>query len=126
HVAALTNEGLLREAVLNVVDNAVEHTSQGGVVVTARLTRGRGPGRRVRLDVTDTGTGIPPGQQGRGFERFFRGESPHLRGAGLGLAIAARAARAAGGELSLLRSGPGGTTFRFTFPGGTLLKQGAP
>jgi two-component system OmpR family sensor kinase len=69
--------------------------------------------------VTDHGKGIPPEDQGRIFERFYRG--PHTReqipGSGLGLSIASSIVRAHGGELTVT-SRPGETTFRMTFGAG--------
>lgn len=73
---------------------------------------------KVIVDITDNGTGISPDDQPFVFERFYRGvagmSSKH--GLGLGLTISRLLARAHGGDLMLLNSGQGGTTFRLNLP----------
>jgi two-component system OmpR family sensor kinase len=71
-----------------LIDNAVRHTPAGGSVDVNLLVQGD----RATVEIVDTGPGLPKGQEGRIFDRFFRG-SPHAsEGAGLGLAIARRIA----------------------------------
>jgi len=65
------------------------------------------------LDVADTGTGIPEDVRGRIFDSFFSGRPD---GTGLGLAIARRILQAHHGDLTLVSTGPGGTTMRVTLP----------
>jgi heavy metal sensor kinase len=104
---------VIRQAVINLIDNAIKFTPAGGrVAVHVGETAGA-----ATLDVTDSGTGIDAGERDRIFDRFFRaahaaGES----GAGLGLSIAKGAVEANGGRLTLLSSGPAGSTFRITLP----------
>src|SRR4029453_98907 len=74
----------LRQARGNLIDNAVKYTQPGGrVTVSARRD-----GNTVRLEVTDTGIGIPPHDLPRIWERLFRGDQSRAeRGLGLGLSL---------------------------------------
>jgi PAS domain S-box-containing protein len=114
HLFAFTNEALLSEALANVVTNAIQHTTNGVVAL-----KGEQQPDGARIDVCDGGPGIAGPERERIFERFYRGPRPVEAGIGLGLAIAAAATHAAGGELELVES-PAGTCFRFTF-GQTML-----
>jgi len=90
----------LRQALFNLVGNAVKFTLQGEVVVRAARTGGEAP--RLRLEVEDTGVGIPAEAQGRIFQRFDQGDASTTRkfgGSGLGLSITQRLAEMMGGEL---------------------------
>jgi signal transduction histidine kinase len=104
---------LLRQMLLNLVENAVRHTPAGGSVrLTASPTRAA-----VNLTIHETGDGIPDCDRDRIFERYVKG-NPVIDGdgLGLGLAIARRIARAHGGDLTLADTGPSGTTFSITLP----------
>ncbi|GBD06930.1 Sensor kinase CusS [bacterium HR21] len=107
----------LRQAVLNVVDNALKYTPSGGQI----QLRVRSEGHEAIIEVSDTGIGIPPEEQPRVFERFYRVEKSRARltgsdGAGLGLAIVRWIVEAHGGRIEL-ESTPGrGTCVRFRFP----------
>ncbi|WP_415253382.1 PAS-domain containing protein [Thermomonas sp.] len=76
---------LLRRILQNFLANAVRYTQHGGVLLGVRRR-----GARVRIDVYDTGPGIPSGQATAIFEEFRRGEGTTGPGLGLGLAIAER------------------------------------
>ncbi len=96
---------LLRRLVDNLLDNAVKHTPRGGTisVLAAR------DGDCWRIEVADTGPGIPESLRAHVFERFTRGDPARGRdsgGAGLGLALAAAVAHANGGSIAL-GDGPG-------------------
>jgi signal transduction histidine kinase len=99
----------------NLISNAVRHTPAGGsVTVEARRDFRDG---RVRVDVVDTGEGIPPADLPHVFERFYRGEKSRSRssgGAGLGLAIAKGIVEAHGGTLLVESQVGRGSTFSFT------------
>jgi len=104
----------LRQVLMNLVGNAIKFTPQGGrIEVAARQVEGR-----VRIEVRDTGQGIPPEEQKRIFEAFYRlqksGEP--AEGTGLGLAISKRIIELHGGQLGL-ESQPGqGSCFYFSLP----------
>ena len=106
----------LVQVVLNLVDNAVKYTPEGGRVTVQARTAAEG---QVEIDVTDTGIGIPPIDLPRITERFYRvdkARSRELGGTGLGLAIVKHLVFAHGGQLRI-ESEPGrGTTVHVTLP----------
>lgn len=96
---------LLRALIRNLIDNAVRHAPPGSDV-TLRLQR---EGGRVRLSVSDAGTGVDAALMARLGERFVRGDSAAgSEGAGLGLSIVRRIAALHGGELHFARAEEGG------------------
>ena len=105
------DEALLRRLLLNLLDNAIKYTPDGGAVTVRAARRGA----EYVIEVTDTGPGIPPEQRERVFERFYRGARGG-GGAGLGLAIARWITEAHGGNVRLMRSGADGSTFAVTLP----------
>ncbi|MDH4115632.1 MAG: sensor histidine kinase N-terminal domain-containing protein [Burkholderiaceae bacterium] len=90
---------LLREMLLNLVDNALRYTPQGGSV-TVRI---RQQGETAFIDVEDTGPGIPEAERQRVFDRFYRILGTNVDGSGLGLAIVREIVERHDG---LLRVGP--------------------
>lgn len=99
----------------NLVSNAVKFTPSGGRVVL-RATNGEG---RVRVDVSDSGVGIPDAELPRLFERFFRASTAReggMPGTGLGLAISQSIAHAHNTELKVSSEVGVGTTFSFELP----------
>ena len=104
----------LEQVIINLIDNALKYTNQGEVRVKACID-----GDNLRVDVEDTGTGIPEKDLARIFERFYRvdkGRSRDLGGTGLGLAIVKHIIQAHNGKI-WVHSLPGkGTTFSFTIP----------
>jgi signal transduction histidine kinase len=105
---------VLREAITNVVDNAVKYGPPGSAIDV----RVEADGRRATLTVTDAGPGIPAEHRQRIFDRFYRvdeGRSRQMGGAGLGLTIARWAVEANGGEISL-ESADSGSSFRIALP----------
>jgi len=113
---------VLRQALINLVDNAIKYTPEGGRIA---VDVSRGPGGTV-MAVSDTGPGIPEALQHRIFDRFWRGapdQSTGTAGTGLGLALAKWAIEANRGELSYRRAArTGGSVFTITLP---LTNQGA-
>jgi len=109
---------VLRQALANLVDNAIKYSPSGGSI-TVRASRATDGG--AILDVCDTGPGIPVDQQNRVFDRFFRLDRSRSRenggGSGLGLSIARWAVEANGGQLTLESHDGPGSTFRITLPG---------
>jgi two-component system phosphate regulon sensor histidine kinase PhoR len=106
----------LAQILINLVDNAVKYTPEGGAVtVTARALGGGA----VEVAVADTGIGIPAADLPRITERFYRvdkARSRELGGTGLGLAIVKHLVMAHGGELRIESEQERGTTVRFTLP----------
>src|SRR5436309_6295187 len=104
----------LAQILINLVDNAVKYTPEGGwVTVRARPVAGA----RVEVRVRDTGVGIPRADLPRITERFYRvdkARSRELGGTGLGLAIVKHLVLAHGGELEITSEEGEGTTVRFT------------
>ncbi|WP_224240423.1 HAMP domain-containing sensor histidine kinase [Hyalangium gracile] len=96
----------------NLVANGVRHTPSEGEV-TVRVVREEG---RVRFEVKDTGEGIPPEEQARIFEKFYRAPGAPAGGAGLGLSIARDIVQAHGGEIGVTSAPGQGSTFWFTLP----------
>jgi two-component system OmpR family sensor kinase len=112
------DEGLLRQMVMNLLGNAIKHTSSGGVV---RMSLEHQNGQ-YEIRVSDTGAGIPVEAQPHIFERFYRADQSRSRapvdggGAGLGLAIARWIAEAHKGQLYLERSDQTGSVFVASVP----------
>lgn len=111
------DEDLLRRMILNLLDNAIKYTPEGGSVT---VTCSVGPDG-YELSVTDSGPGIPVEMQSRIFERFFRVDRARSRtgrdgGAGLGLSIARWIAEAHLGRLDLARSDATGSEFKAHIP----------
>jgi two-component system phosphate regulon sensor histidine kinase PhoR len=100
----------LEQVLVNLVDNAVKYTREGGSVIV----RGERTSReRVTISVIDDGPGIERHHLPRLFERFYRvdpGRSREQGGTGLGLAIVKHLVQAQGGEVGI-ESGPGGSRF---------------
>ena len=104
------------QVVGNLLENAISHTPSGGSVgVTAGVTAGGA----ARVAVTDSGTGIPPGELPAVFERFHRVDPSRTRssgGTGLGLTIAKQLVEAHGGVISVESELGEGSRFAFELP----------
>jgi two-component system OmpR family sensor kinase len=111
------DEDLLRRMILNLLDNAIKYTPEGGNVSVSCDSASDG----YELSVTDSGPGIPVDMQSKIFERFFRVDRARSRtgrdgGAGLGLAIARWIAEAHLGRIELARSDAAGSAFKVYIP----------
>ena len=116
---ALADPILLRQALTNVIDNAVKYGPEGGCVDIRMFATGSS----VVIDVSDNGPGIPPQREALIFERFYRGSaSDSSDGVGLGLSIAKRALDVFGGRLHLEKA-TRGCTFRITLPAAPAAAQ---
>lgn len=107
-----TDRGKLKQVLLNLVGNAVKFTDRGRVVV--RVVAGP-RGRPARIEVEDTGIGIPPERRRKIFEAFEQAETGTARsfgGTGLGLAISTSFCRLLGFELSVESEPGSGSVFR--------------
>jgi len=116
----------LRQVLLNLLTNAVKFTPQGSVTLRARQESESGKSAadvssaRVRLEIEDTGIGIPPEKRELAFSKFVQIDQSPARnqgGAGLGLAISRRLVELMGGNIGLTVGSSGqGTLVWFTLP----------
>ncbi len=102
-------------AIQNLLDNAVKYTPKGGKI-TISFKENK---NEIQFSISDTGIGIPKGQEGRIFTKFFRGINAlkvETNGSGLGLFIAKNIIEAHGGKIWFKSTEGKGTTFYFTVP----------
>ena len=119
-----TDPTRLRQALLNLVGNAIKFTKSGGVRIVAGLPE-REPGseHRLRVQVIDTGVGMTPEQINRLFRPFAQGDTSttrHFGGTGLGLSISRSLARMLGGDIEVESTPDAGSTFTLTLGVGDL------
>jgi len=111
--------GRLRQIIMNLVGNAVKFTAEGYVLITATTQPAAGGGDILRLQVSDTGIGIPPDRIDRLFKAFSQIDSSttrHYGGSGLGLSIVKRLAELMGGAAGVNSAEGRGSTFWVTLP----------
>lgn len=123
----LANPFSLEEVVLNCLSNARDaieeraaasnHADSPCLITLRTRVRGRGKGRLVQLDITDTGIGIPPDMLEKVFDPFYTTKGPD-RGTGLGLPISKSIVDNSGGTLTLQSRPMSGTTVTVAFPVG--------
>ena len=113
--AVLGDADRIEQVLVNLIDNAVKYSPDGGDVVVRTAPSADG----VRVEVSDEGMGIAPGEQDAVFEKFYRADPQHRAvpgGTGLGLYICRELVRRMGGTIGV-RSQPGeGSTFYFELP----------
>lgn len=114
-ILALADEERIAQVMTNLIGNAIKFTDSGGRIdVTISHPNGV-----VKVDVRDTGCGIPPDELPKVFDRFYQVERVVTRktgGTGLGLAIVKNIVEAHGGDISVDSQVGEGTTFSFTLP----------
>jgi heavy metal sensor kinase len=106
----------LRQALVNIIHNAVKYSPVGGAISVGVHYE---PAGNIRLEVVDSGPGIAPEHAEKVFDRFYRVDESRSReagGAGLGLAIAQWAVRLHGGNIQLLTTRGTGCTFQIYLP----------
>ena len=111
----LADARALEQVLVNLLDNAVKYTPEGG---SATVTAAPVPGDRIEVVVSDTGPGIERHHLPRLFERFYRvdpGRSRGSGGTGLGLALVKHLVQMQAGEIGV-DTGSGGTSFRVRLP----------
>jgi signal transduction histidine kinase len=123
-VAVMCDRDRLKQVLVNLIDNAIKYTPQGGEVRVSVTESGQ----KAQIIVQDTGIGIDPAHHVRVFDRFYRvstdrGES----GAGLGLAIVRSICHAHGGTVAIDSTPGGGTAFVVELPlAGTVMRSATP
>ncbi len=113
-----------KQVLMNLLGNAIKFTPQGGrIEVAARLAEGQ-----VRVEVRDNGPGIPPEEQERIFEAFYRlrESGKKTEGTGLGLAITHRLVELHGGELGIESQVGQGSCFYFCLPVAESVREALP
>jgi two-component system OmpR family sensor kinase len=104
---------LLRQAIANLVTNALRHTPAGSPIEVAA----RGDRREARVEVRDHGPGVAPDALAHAFDRFWQADpSRSDAGAGLGLSIVASIAGEHGGRTAVANASDGGALFTLTLP----------
>lgn len=110
----------VRQVLINLLSNAIKFTEPGGVVAVSAASEpaGEAGGEAwVRMSVSDSGAGIPPGELDRIFDPFVQGKGePGRDGVGLGLAISQRLAHAMGGGIEVTSEEGVGSTFVLRLP----------
>ncbi len=107
---------ILRQAMVNLLDNAIKYSPPGSQILVRVQSEGD---KQVFLDVVDQGPGIPSEHQAYVFDRFYRVDRARTRewgGAGLGLSITRWAVEAHGGDISFKSEEGQGSTFRVSLP----------
>jgi signal transduction histidine kinase len=107
------HKGQLQQVLLNLLLNATEAMPAGGSIRLHLQVIEGGDAPRARLDITDTGGGVPESLRHRIFDSFLSGRPD---GTGLGLAIAKRILASHRGDIELAATSPSGTTMRVTLP----------
>src|ERR1700686_2514210 len=113
-----------KQVLMNLLGNAIKFTPKGGSIgLGAHLAGGR-----VRVEVRDNGPGIPPAEQQRIFEAFYRlrETGKKTEGTGIGLAITHRLVELHGGELTLESEVGKGSCFYFSLPVATAIRDTLP
>jgi signal transduction histidine kinase len=111
----LADRDALEQALLNLLTNAVKYSGRGRQIQLAVRSRDG----RVVIDVVDAGIGIPPAEQGRIFEKFYRVNDPEhgsIPGTGLGLTLVAHVVAAHHGDIRVQSEVGRGTTFSIVLP----------
>jgi signal transduction histidine kinase len=113
--AAIGDRGRIEQVLVNLLDNAVKYSPDGGEVVVTTVPSTS----TVRVEVADEGMGIPAPEQQAVFEKFYRGD-PHHRaapsGTGLGLYVCRELVRRMGGTIGVRSEVGAGSTFWFDLP----------
>lgn len=115
------DEGKTRQVIMNFIDNAIYYTKTGGVYVTLRYESSK-----VKLQVRDTGIGVPETAKKKLFTKFYRAENAQIArpdGTGLGLYLAKRVVDGQGGSIIFESKEGQGSTFGFSLPTATTKSE---
>src|SRR5262249_46690276 len=98
---------------INLIENAVRYSPESSPIeIAARLEK-----QEVVIEVMDRGPGLPPGEESRVFDKFYRGPFPGDRaGVGLGLTVSRGIVEAHGGTIDAVKRPGGGASFRIRLP----------
>jgi signal transduction histidine kinase len=110
----VTDRGKVRQIVLNLLSNAIAHTEAGSIELRAQTAK-----ESLRIEVEDTGVGIPRDELTKIFDEFHRSDAVHTRerrGTGLGLSISRQLARLLGGDITAESEVGLGSTFTLDLP----------
>ena len=108
------DEEWLKQVLVNLLENAIKYTPQGGKIEVVVLHR---TSQKIQVSVTDNGLGIPPETRDRIFEDHFRLQRDHEKeGYGIGLSLCQRVIRAHYGQIWVDCPPSGGSCFHFTIP----------
>jgi len=113
---------LVEQVLINLLDNTLKYTpptSPIDIIATAT-------DRNVTVEIADHGPGLPPGEEDKVFDKFYRAHAVGGRGAGLGLAICRGIVRAHGGRIWAQNLPGGGVAFLFTLPLGDAAAAAVP
>ncbi len=127
-VDVMADDGRLRQVLFNLAGNAVKFTESGGVRISVERSGGSMKTPRLAFIVDDTGPGVPAEARARIFEEFGHvdaSDASRFGGAGLGLAVVRKLAKAMGGTVSVADR-PGGPGARFRFEAAFPAVKGAP
>lgn len=107
------HKGQLQQVLLNLLLNSTQAMPEGGQITITCQTEDRGTSKYAHIDIADTGRGVPEDLRGKIFDSFLTSRPD---GTGLGLSIAKRILLSHHGDITLLSTGPTGTTMRLTLP----------
>jgi signal transduction histidine kinase len=115
HAQIYADIGLLDRALSNLIDNAIQHTPEGGTVTIKSIQNGKD----ISLEISDSGTGIPESDIPHIFDRFYQVDKSRSNssGAGLGLSIAQKILELHGAKITVQSLLNKGTTFKIMMPG---------
>jgi len=113
------DEVLIEQVLINLLENALKYTPAGSSLEVRAFAS---PGL-VTIEVADRGPGLQAGDEERIFEKFYRGRSQGIQGAGLGLAICRSVIQAHGGRIWAESRPDGGAVFQFTLPSEPVSEQ---
>lgn len=122
-VTLMADAARLHQIILNVVDNAIKYTPEGGSVAVKIFV----DNTETKMVISDTGVGIPPEDIAHIFDRFYRvdkSRSHDAQGSGLGLSIVKWIVEAHKGSISVQSTLGEGSTFTITLPADPFAKQG--
>ncbi|MGB8645556.1 MAG: sensor histidine kinase KdpD [Anaerolineae bacterium] len=103
---------LIEQVLTNLLENALRYAPPGSLIELAA----RGADSAVQIDVADRGPGLPPGEEGHIFDKFYRARTSMHGGVGLGLTICQGIIQAHGGRIWAENRPEGGAVFHFTVP----------